>query len=106
MICTDMVQIIHTRRITLISLLVRNTVADYAIFRSVFDSHEVFRRANGAIGVVQVYRDVENPNHVTTIVEWDSLENVRKFASSPELKEAMHAAGVISAPEVHFLNRA
>jgi heme-degrading monooxygenase HmoA len=90
----------------MVNLLVRTTVADYATYRPVFDSHEAFRRANGATGIVQIYQDVDNPNQVTTIVEWDSIENVRKFASSPELKEAMQAAGVTSAPEVHFLNRA
>ncbi len=88
------------------SLLVRTTVADYAAYRSVFDSHAALRRANGANGVVQIYQDVDNPNQVTTLVEWDSVENMRKFASSPELKEAMQAAGVTGAPEVHFLNRA
>ena len=90
----------------MVNLLVRVTVADYATYRPVFDAHEAFRRANGAIGVAQVYQDVENPNQVTTIIEWDSAENARKFASSPELKEAMQAAGVTSAPEVHFLIRA
>jgi heme-degrading monooxygenase HmoA len=90
----------------MVNLLVRTTVADYATYRSVFDSHEAFRRANGATGIVQIYQDVDNSNHVTSIVEWDSVENARKFASSPELKEAMQAAGVNSVPEVHFLNRA
>jgi heme-degrading monooxygenase HmoA len=89
----------------MINLSVRITVADYATFRSVFDANEALRRANGAIGAVQVYQDLEHPNQVTTMVEWDSAENARKFASSPELKEAMQAAGVTSAPEVHFLNR-
>jgi hypothetical protein len=40
----------------MISLSVRNTVADYATFRSVFDAHEPFRRANGATGAVLVYQ--------------------------------------------------
>ena len=69
----------------MISLSVRNTVADYATFRSVFDAHEAFRRATGATGAVQVYQDMGNPNLVTTIVEWDSAENARQFATSPGL---------------------
>ena len=87
----------------MISLPVRTTVAEYATCRSVFDSDEAFRRANGATGIVQVYQDVDNPNHVTTIVEWDSVENARKFASSPEMKEAMQAASVTSAPKSALL---
>ena len=89
----------------MVTLMVRHTVADYATFRSAFDAHEAFRRANGATGVGQVYRDEGNPNQITAVLEWDNAENARRFASSPSLKEAMQTAGVTSAPEVHFLNR-
>ena len=89
----------------MIGLLIRHTIADYAIWRPVFDAHEAFRRANGATGVGQVYRDEGNPNQITTLLEWDSIENARRFSSDPALKEAMQTAGVTSAPEVHFLNR-
>jgi hypothetical protein len=49
---------------------------------------------------------VENPNQIMTMLEWDNAENARKFSSDPALKEVMQAAGVTSAPELHFLNRA
>ena len=90
----------------MVTLMIRHTIADYATCRSVFDAHEAFRRANGATGVGQVYRDEGNPNQITTVLEWDNAENARRFSSSPALKEAMQAAGVTTAPEVHFLNRA
>ena len=90
----------------MINILVRHTIADYATWRPVFDAHDAFRRANGATGAGQVYRDVENPNQITTVLEWDNAENARRFSTDPALKEAMHAAGVTSAPEIHFLNQA
>jgi len=90
----------------MINILIRHTIADYATWRPVFDAHEAFRRANGATGVGQVYRDEGNPNQITTVLEWDNAENARRFSNDPALKEAMQAAGVTSAPEVHFLNRA
>ena len=90
----------------MINLSIRHTVADYAKWRAGFDAHEAARRAAGATGVFQIYRDVENPNQITTMLEWDNAENARKFASDPALKEVMRAAGVTGAPEVHFLNRA
>ena len=90
----------------MVNLLVRVTVANYATYRPVFDAHEAFRRANGATGVGQVYRDEGNPNQITTLLEWDNAENARRFSNDPGLKEAMQAAGVTSAPEVQFLNRA
>jgi quinol monooxygenase YgiN len=90
----------------MINLLIRHTVADYAKWRVGFDANETMRRAAGSTGVYQVYRNVENPNQITAVLEWDNVENARRFSTDPALKEAMHAAGVTSAPEVHFLNRA
>ena len=98
--------ITYIRRITMINLSVRHTVADYAKWRASFDAHESMRRAGGSTGVFQVYRDVENPNQITVMAEWDNAENAWKFASDPALKEAMEDGGVTSMPEVHFLNRA
>ena len=90
----------------MIYLNVRHTAADYAKWRVGFDAHETARRAAGATGVQQVYRDWENPNAVTIIMEWDNAEKARKFAQDPALREVMEKAGVIGAPEVRFLNRA
>lgn len=90
----------------MINILVRHTIADYAKWRPAFDAHAAVRQAGGATGVYQVYRDVENPDQVTLMLEWDNAENAQIFSSAPALKEAMQAAGVTGAPELHFLNRA
>jgi|SRR5450759_2679339 quinol monooxygenase YgiN len=90
----------------MIYLSIRHTVADYATWRPAFDASESFRRANGATGVYQVYRDQANPNEITTVHEWDNAENAQKFAHNPALAELMKTAGVTSAPEARFLTRA
>jgi hypothetical protein len=90
----------------MVNIMVRHTVADYAAWRPVFDAHEAFRRANGATGEGEVYRDEGSPNQVTTILEWDTAENARRFSNDPSLKEAMREAGVTGAPEIHLVNRA
>jgi hypothetical protein len=90
----------------MVYLQVTHTVADYAKWRVVFDNHKSARLAFGATGVEQVYRGVENPNAITAFTEWNSAEDALRFAQDPGLKEAMDAGGVISAPEVLFLNRA
>jgi len=87
-------------------LNVHHTVADYAKWRAGFDAHEATRRTAGATGVQQVYRDMENPNAITIMMEWDSTEKARRFVQDPALAEAMKNAGVTSAPEVRFFNRA
>ena len=90
----------------MIYLNVRHTVADYAKWRAGFDAHESFRRAGGATGVQQVYRDLENPGAITIIMEWDNADKARQFVQDPALAEVIKNAGVTGAPEVRFLNRA
>ncbi len=38
-----------------------------------------------------------------TITDWGSVEQARAYAQSPGLKESMQRAGVISQPDVLFL---
>jgi heme-degrading monooxygenase HmoA len=90
----------------MINISVRHTVEDYAKWRVGFDAHATARRSAGATGASQVFRDVENPNQITVLLEWDSADNARKFTNDPGLKEAMQASGVTSVPEMHFLNHA
>lgn len=79
---------------------VRHTVDDYEKWRPVFDADESRRRAAGATGVNRIYRDADNPNIVTAILEWDNEENARKFMDDPALREVMQKGGVIGMPSV------
>jgi len=90
----------------MIYLNVCHTVADYAKWREGFDAYETTRRAAGATGVQQVYRDLENPGTITISMAWDTVDNAHKFVQDPALAEVMKNAGVTSAPEIRFLNRA
>lgn len=79
---------------------VRVKVTDYAAWRSMFDQGESMRRAAGSTGVNHVYRDVDDPNMITVIMEWDSAENARKFMNDPALKDAQQKAGFTGPPVV------
>ena len=88
-------------------IILRTTVADYKKWRSIFDENEPLRRSNGAIGGKQIYYDFDNPNSITTILEWDKPENAIKFSKSPQLAEVMAKAGVIGKPTlVSIVSRA
>lgn len=82
---------------------VRHTCADYSAWRSVFDGDEARRRAGGATGVNQIYRDADDPNTINLILEWDNAENARKFLDDPALREVMQKAGVVGAPAVRAI---
>ncbi len=87
-------------------IYVHHTVEDYAKWCPGFNANESVRRAGGSTGVYHIFRESGNPNEITVILEWDSLENARRFAQDPALREAMEKAGVVGQPEVRFLDRA
>ncbi len=90
----------------MIYLNVRQTVADYDKWRLGFDANEANRLAAGATGVHHIYRDVDNPDTVSIMMEWDSVDNARRFMNDPRLEEVSRKAGVTGTPERHLLEHA
>ena len=88
----------------MVYISMRYAVADYQTWRGVFDANDGLRRAAGCTGVVQVYRDVKDPNTITMMMEWDNADNARKFMDDPALAERMKAAGVVGAPVVRTIS--
>lgn len=84
-------------------ILVRHTVEDFAKWKSVYDEHASMRAEHGA-KQGQAFRNSEKDNEVIVLIEWDSLENARKFAESDEIKQAMQKGGVTGQPEIFYLN--
>ena len=87
------------------SMLIQHKVKDFAAWKKIFDSVADLRSAGGELSA-QVFRDASNPDSLTIINKWNSLENAQKFAHSPELKAAMEKAGVEGPPNISFLNEA
>ena len=84
-------------------LLVRHKVEDYAKWKRVFDDHRVIRKASGSKGG-RLYRNANDPSEVVILFEWESLEKVRQFSESADLRETMQRAGVSDQPDVYFLD--
>ena len=89
----------------MVSMLIQHKIKDYAEWKKVFDSNINLRTSSGELSA-QVYRDASDPNSITTINKWNSMENAKKFVHSPELKAAMEKSGVVGQPNVSFLNEA
>lgn len=87
------------------SMLIQHKVNDFAEWKKVFDSSADLRASKGELSA-QIFRDASDPNSLTIINKWRSLENAQQFAHSPELKAAMEKAGVAGLPDVYFLNEA
>ena len=87
------------------TLFVRHTVADYAAWRRIFDS---FASTQERLGVTDkaVYQAADDANDITVTHDFATLDAAKAFAGSPDLKAAMHDAGVTSAPTIWFATRA
>ena len=83
-------------------LLVHHKVQDYSAWRKIFDEDDKNRKQYGSTGF-QVFKSASDPNDLTVIMDWSSVDKAKAFATSDSLKEAMKNAGVISQPEVTFL---
>lgn len=87
---------------SLAGVIVRHEVSDYAAWKRSFDGHADARARAGIIGHA-VNRAEKNPNVVVVYLQAESLESLRAFASSPDVKQVMKGAGVIGAPDITFV---
>ncbi len=83
-------------------LLVHHKVQDYSAWRKIFDDDDQRRKEYGSTGF-QVLRSASDPNDLTVIMDWPSVDAAQAFATSDALREKMKNAGVVSQPEMTFL---
>ena len=86
-------------------LLVHHKVQDYDAWRKVFDESTLTRTRFGSTGQ-QVYRSPGDPNDLTVLTDWHDISQARAYSQSNELRDAMKDAGVISQPDVMYLDEA
>jgi hypothetical protein len=87
------------------TLFVRHTVAEYAAWRRIFDDFAPNQKALGVTDTA-VYQAADDPNDITVTHDFATLDSAKAFVASPELKKAMHDAGVTSSPTIWFATRA
>jgi hypothetical protein len=69
-------------------MFVRHKVQDYAKWRKVYDDFEETRTKMGETGD-WVWQLAGDPNDVTVIHDFDSVEKAKAFVKRSELREAM-----------------
>jgi ABC-type sugar transport system substrate-binding protein len=87
-----------------VRMFVRHEVADYGAWKKTYDA---FAPTQKKLGVIYqaVYQSTDNPNDVTVIHDFHSLEKAKSFAASAELKTAMEKSGVKGAPQIWYTTR-
>jgi len=87
-----------------VRMFVRHQVADYGTWRKAFDSFAPMQKKMGVI-YKAVYQSTDDPNDVTVIHDFHSLDQAKAFAASPDLKAAMEKSGVKGTPQIWYTNR-
>ncbi len=85
----------------MVVMLCRNRVADFEKWKSVFDSNAPALRDAG-LRLVNLWRDVEEPNNVFFLFEVTDTDKARAFINNPAAAEAGKTSGVLDG-ECHFL---
>jgi heme-degrading monooxygenase HmoA len=86
-------------------VLIKHKVNDYDAWKAVFDNFADFRRSSGEKSY-RILHQIDDPNDLTILFEWDTQNNAETFLASHELKSAMQEAGVAETPKIQFLNEA
>ncbi len=87
----------------MIIVAIQHPVADFDAWKSVYDE-----RNPGTFGAVfaRVNRLVSDPNIVTVVAGFESVDAANGMLESPDLKEAMDRAGVTDAPRIEMYEEA
>ena len=78
------------------TLVVRHTVADFDTWSTGFTKHGEVRRSHGATG----HRVLRDGNSVLALIDFPDAAAAQGFQADPSLRDAMHDAGVVGAPDI------
>jgi heme-degrading monooxygenase HmoA len=83
----------------MIVMAMQHRVNDYKAWKKVFDK---FPPSAGGAVFHRVNRRVDDPNNVTVVCGWKSVEDAKAFGANPDLASKMGEAGVIGAPRIEI----
>jgi hypothetical protein len=81
--------------------IISHRVADYSSWKAAFDAHAGARASAGIVGHA-VNRAEDDQNLVIIYLQANSLDALRAFTSSQDVKDTMKRAGVTGAPTIVF----
>ncbi len=61
------------------------------------------RQRHGSRGA-RVFRHRHEPNRVSLLLEWESVEALNRFLEDPDVRESMRLGGAVRPPELTLLD--
>lgn len=84
------------------AILLTHRVEDVDRWKAGFDDHEPARRGAGILGH-HINRAQDDPHLITVYLTISDLDDAKAFTSSPELGKVMQNVGVVSPPQIRWL---
>lgn len=81
-------------------LAINHAVTDYEKWKTVYDSFPP--TTGGGAQFARLNRSVDDPNLITIVAGFASLDQLKAFVADPTLKERMHEAGVVGQPRIEI----
>ena len=88
----------------MVTLFARHSVSDYDAWRKVYDEFHQTRKQAGVTGE-QVYQSADDPNDVTLMLDFETIETARDFPENTKLEAAYQQAGSLGAPAIWFATK-
>lgn len=82
-------------------LLVRNKVADFAVWREYLEADRI-PAAEYGLQLVSLWQSIDDPNEAFFLLDVEDVERANAFMARPESQEIGEKSGVIDG-EFHFI---
>jgi hypothetical protein len=83
----------------MITTAIRHSVTDYGKWKTLYDTH---RPTSEGAKFARVNRSVDDPNMVTVVAGFDTLELAQAYLDNPNLKTKMTEAGIVGSPRIEI----
>ena len=84
-------------------MLVRHKVADFEVWKKVFDSHAGSQQESGLI-LEKLMRNTEDPNEIFLFFTVTDSAAAHAFVTAPAADEAADLSGVLDEPDCWYLD--
>jgi hypothetical protein len=85
-------------------LAIELTLADYAAWKSIFDTRQQSRKDKIGVIFEHVYRSTDNPNEILLWLDVFDAAKTRDEIASDGVRKTMREAGVVGAPKIHAIS--
>ena len=83
-------------------MLVRHKVADFDVWKKVFDSHAE-AQAEAGFTLDRIMRNTADPNEIFVLLNVSDPAAADAFVNSPQAEEGAELAGVLDQPDCWYL---